>query len=211
MMNMLKSSRRQMWSTIFATRGCAFSGIRHLQGEPVYTDNTRDVNLRGTYLPGKTSDLPTMIFFTETCDLTNSWIPFFTNPQYDILSHRNVWLLNPRNFGNSDRHPSFDLSEQADDVIRFMYTQKLSMATLAGHGLGAKLALATGCYHSERVTGVFAIDSSPMDQRYHESFVELKNNVQALTEVDLRTWNEKDVAQFLKTRIKDPKWRSIFQ
>lgn len=93
------------------------------------------------------------------------------------MAHRNVWLLNPRNFGSSDRHPSFDLNEQADDVMRFMYSQKLSMATLAGHGIGAKIALATGCYHAERVTGVFAIDSSPLDQRYHEAFKEFRGYV----------------------------------
>ena len=34
-----------------------------------------------------------------------------------------------------------------------MYENKISTATLGGHGLGAKLALATGCYHANRVTG----------------------------------------------------------
>ena len=34
-----------------------------------------------------------------------------------------------------------------------MYENKISTATLGGHGTGAKLALATGCYHAERVTG----------------------------------------------------------
>ena len=34
-----------------------------------------------------------------------------------------------------------------DDVIRFMYEHKISTATLGGHGIGAKLALATGCFH----------------------------------------------------------------
>ena len=33
-----------------------------------------------------------------------------------------------------------------------MYENKISTATLGGHGTGAKLALATGCYHAERVT-----------------------------------------------------------
>ena len=54
-----------------------------------------------------------------------------------------------------------------------MYYNKITMATLAGHGLGARVALAAGCYHTERVTGVFAIDYTPMDLRYHESFKEL--------------------------------------
>jgi len=37
-----------------------------------------------------------------------------------------------------------------------MWEQKLSTATLAGHGYGAKVALAVGCYHTDRVTGKFS-------------------------------------------------------
>ena len=76
---------------------------------------------------------------------------------YKVLDHRNVYLLNPRNFGSSDRHSSFDLSEQADDVIRFMYENKISTATLAGHGYGGKIALAAGCYHAERISVIFLL------------------------------------------------------
>ena len=53
----------------------------------------------------------------------------------------------------------------------------MSTATLAGHGYGGKVALATGCYYPERSTGCFVIDSSPMDQRYHEAFHEMKGYV----------------------------------
>jgi len=51
-----------------------------------------------------------------------------------------------------------------------MYENKISTATLGGHGLGAKLALATGCYHANRVTGVFCLDGGPLDHRYYEAF-----------------------------------------
>jgi len=34
-----------------------------------------------------------------------------------------------------------------------MYENKISTATLGGHGIGGKLALAVGCYYPERVTG----------------------------------------------------------
>jgi pimeloyl-ACP methyl ester carboxylesterase len=54
----------------------------------------------------------------------------------------------------------------ANDIIRFMYEHKISMATLGGHGLGAKIALATACYHYDKVTGTFGIDSTPMNQYY---------------------------------------------
>jgi pimeloyl-ACP methyl ester carboxylesterase len=121
-------------------------------------------------LKGKFNDLPNLLFFTEACDTTCNWIPFFTNPRYSVtifysnlsqfLDYRNVWILNPRNFGNSDRNSSFDLSECADDVARFMYQNKISTATLGGHGFGGKVALATGMYHYERVTGSFRFSNS---------------------------------------------------
>ncbi len=53
-----------------------------------------------------------------------------------FLDYRNIYLLNPRNFGTSDYFDSFELDEMADDVVRFMYEQKISTATLGGHGMG---------------------------------------------------------------------------
>ena len=43
----------------------------------------------------------------------------------------------------------------SDDVLRFMYENKMSTATLGGHGFGGKLAMAVGCYYAERVTGYY--------------------------------------------------------
>jgi len=137
--------------------------------------------LRGTYLKGRYNDLPNLIFFPELCDKVENWIPFFTNPQNRILGYRNVWIVNPRNFGNSDRHPSFDTEDLANDVVRFMYENKISTATLGGHGIGGKIALAAGCFHNERFTGYFGIDTAPLDHRYFESFKEFKGYVEKLT------------------------------
>lgn len=53
-----------------------------------------------------------------------------------------------------------------DDVSRFMYEHQISMATLGGHGLGGKIALAAACHNLNRTTGYFGIDSSPMNQFY---------------------------------------------
>jgi pimeloyl-ACP methyl ester carboxylesterase len=66
------------------------------------------------------------------------------------------------------------LPHYADDVARFMYDRKISMATLGGHGLGGKVALAAACYHFDKVTGYFGINSTPTDQYYHESVAELR-------------------------------------
>ena len=56
-----------------------------------------------------------------------------------------------------------------DDVARFMYEHQISMATLGGHGLGAKIALAAASFNMSKTTGYFGINSSPMDQFYFEA------------------------------------------
>ena len=48
-----------------------------------------------------------------------------------------------------------------------MDEQKLTMATLGGHGFGAKVALATAINNMERVTGVINLEGGPLDHRYH--------------------------------------------
>ena len=109
------------------------------------------------------------------------------------MDYRNVWILNPRNFGNSDRHPSWDMEDMTNDVARFMHENKISTATVAGHGFGGKLALAFGCYHLDRVSGVMCVDTAPLDHRYFESFKEFKSNISKASEIDLNTWSNKDV------------------
>lgn len=50
-----------------------------------------------------------MIFFADYFDPVTNWIPFFNSPDNNFLDYRNIWLVNPRNFGNSDRCDSFDM------------------------------------------------------------------------------------------------------
>lgn len=136
-------------------------------------------------MKGKYNDLPNLIWFGEATDPVNSWVNFFTNPENKILDYRNVYLLYPRNFGTSDRCDSFDMEEMANDVARFMWENKISTATLGGHGFGGKLALATGCYHHTRVTGVINVDTAPMDHRYNEAFREFKDNIKKVRDFDV--------------------------
>jgi len=64
------------------------------------------------------------------------------------------------------------------------------MATLGGHGIGGKVALAASCYHFDKVTGYFGIDSTPMDQYYHEPFTQLRKYLSYLSGVNLnRSFN----------------------
>lgn len=102
------------------------------------------------------------------------------------------------------------LLEYVDDVARFMYEHKISMATLGGHGIGGKVALATACYHFDKVTGYFGVNTTPMDQYYHEAFGELRKNLNFLQQLNTkRGFNA--ISADLKNNILCPKWRSIFQ
>ena len=124
-----------------------------------------------------------MIFIGEMFDSHQNWAKFFEDNK--VNEQRNIYMVNPRNFGNSDRNESLDIEEMTNDVIRFMDEWNIKQATLAGHGYGGKLALSVGCYHSERVTGVCVIDSGPLDHRYYEPHREVVEYLGKLSKIDM--------------------------
>jgi len=58
-----------------------------------------------------------------------------------------------------------------------MDKHKLTMATLGGHGFGAKVALATAINNMERCTGIINLDGGPLDHRFYEAYQELESYV----------------------------------
>jgi len=71
-------------------------------------------------LPGRSEDLPTLIWFSDLLEPAENFEKFFAHEDHKILDVRNVWLLNIRNMGTSDHHDSFDMHEISNDVARFM-------------------------------------------------------------------------------------------
>ena len=51
------------------------------------------------------------------------------------------------------------------------------MATIGGHGFGAKVAAATAAANLDRFTGVVQYEGGPLDHRYHEAYQELNSYV----------------------------------
>ena len=47
------------------------------------------------------------------------------------------------------------------------------MATLGGHGFGAKVALATAINNLNRCTGVINLEGGPLDHRFYEAYQEI--------------------------------------
>ena len=155
-------------------------------------------------------DSPNLIFIPEVFDQAENWLQFFTNPLNKIIQQRNVYILYPRNFGNSDRNPDMSWENHANDILRFMYEHKISMATLAGHGLGGKVALATGCYHFDKITGICTFDTTPTNQYYFQPFHEIRDYINELKNINLhRPFGS--ISHDLKRIISCPKFRSLME
>ena len=151
-----------------------------------------------------------MIWFSDLIEPAENFKKFFTQEGSKILDVRNVWLLNYRNMGDSDHHSSFDMEEISNDVMRFMDQQKLTMATLGGHGFGAKVALATAINNMDRVTGVINLEGGPLDHRFYEAYQELETYVQTAKKLDLSKVDFAGAVKYVNDNISCKKWASIF-
>jgi pimeloyl-ACP methyl ester carboxylesterase len=84
------------------------------------------------------------------------------------------------------------------------------MATLGGHGFGAKVALATAINNLDRCTGVINLDGGPLDHTHYEAYHELKEYVDIARQTDLSTMDYNQATRYLKEEIACSKWANIF-
>lgn len=151
-----------------------------------------------------------MIWFSDLVEPVENFQAFFQSEGNKVLDVRNVWLLNYRNMGDSDHHESFLMDDISADVVRFMDSQKLTMATLGGHGFGAKVALATAINNMDRCTGVINLEGGPLDHRFHESYQELASYVEIAKGLDVSSMDVSQATKLLNDKISCAKWASIF-
>jgi len=83
------------------------------------------------------------------------------------------------------------------------------MATLGGHGFGAKVATATASANLNRCTGVINLEGGPLDHRDYEAYQELASYVKVASEMPLCDMGQ--AQKYLNDRISCPKWASIFR
>jgi pimeloyl-ACP methyl ester carboxylesterase len=152
-----------------------------------------------------------MIWFSDLVEPAENFAPFFSKANHKILDTRNIWLLNIRNMGDSDHHESFAMEEISEDIMRFMDKNKLTMATLGGHGFGAKVALATAINNMDRVTGVINLEGGPLDHRFYEAYQELQSYVEICNNFDIAKSDYNSAVKFVEKSIACTKWRSIFK
>jgi pimeloyl-ACP methyl ester carboxylesterase len=84
------------------------------------------------------------------------------------------------------------------------------MATLGGHGFGAKVALATAINNLDRVTGVINLDGGPLDHTHYEAYQEVKDYVEIAKNTDLSSMDINQATRYLNEEINCSKWAKIF-
>lgn len=98
-----------------------------------------------------------------------------------------------------------------NDILRFMNTNKITMATIGGHGFGAKVAAATAINHMNRFTGVISLEGGPLDHRYYEAYYELKGYIDFARNLDLSQHDAATATRAIDKGIACQKWASIFK
>jgi len=85
------------------------------------------------------------------------------------------------------------------------------MATIGGHGFGAKVAAATASSNLDRFTGVIQYEGGPLDHRYYEAYQELDSYVKFAASMDLSSMDGTQALRHIDSNISCRKWASIFK
>ncbi len=72
-----------------------------------------------------------------------------------------VRALDLRNHGRSPHASEMSFPALVDDVRAWLDEQRLADATVLGHSLGGKVAMALACHHSRRVARLVVVDIAP--------------------------------------------------
>jgi len=78
-----------------------------------------------------------------------------------LSEHFEVYLIDQRNHGNSPHDALHTYAAMADDLNDFMIGHKLEHASLIGHSMGGKVALAFGLKYPRKVNKMVVVDISP--------------------------------------------------
>lgn len=68
-----------------------------------------------------------------------------------------------------------------------MDENQITMATIGGHGFGAKVATVTANNNLNRFTGVVCLESAPVNHKYYEAYQELQKYVEIAVKMNIHT------------------------
>ena len=81
-----------------------------------------------------------------------------------LLAERyRVILVDARNHGGSVHTSTHSFVDMVEDLLELLDHLGLDTATIIGHSMGGKVAMALACRYPERVDQIFVVDSAPKD------------------------------------------------
>jgi esterase len=117
------------------------------------------------------------------------------------------YLLESRNHGKSFHAKGMDYKTQALDLLNFMDGQKIPKASLIGHSMGGKTAMAFSCLYPERTEKLCVIDIAPI--RYLEVQKQYYDNLKKLLEFikheNISNKTRKEIKDSIMLRFNDVK------
>lgn len=91
-----------------------------------------------------------------------------------------------------------------------MDENKITMATIGGHGFGAKVATVTANNNLNRFTGVVCLEGAPINHKYYEAYQELEKYVEIAAKMNIHNLTPAEAVKHLSENISDPMWKHIF-
>jgi len=116
-----------------------------------------------------------------------------------LASEYQVFTVDLRNHGESDHADSMYYMEMVEDIRQFLADRQLDQASLIGHSLGGKIAMAFALEYQERIEKLIVMDIAPV--QYQHDFEPL---VDAMLALDLDSISSRNQANdILKADIED--------
>lgn len=98
-----------------------------------------------------------------------------------------------------------------EDIIRFMDEKRIVMATIGGHGYGAKVAAATAIGNMNRFTGLIQYEGGPLEHDYYEAYQELVGYIQFANSLQIGKLDLAQAQKAISENILDKNWARIFK
>ncbi len=115
-----------------------------------------------------------------------------------------VYLVDLRNHGQSPHVEGSGYAAQADDLLRWLDSQRLARAHLLGHSMGGKVAMRFACEHPERVSRLTVVDIAPRE--YRAGSAELR----AMVNLDLGSVeSRRGASELLRAEVPDEATRNF--
>lgn len=122
-----------------------------------------------------------------------------------MAQERRVYTLDMRNHGESPWSDDVGYPAMAEDVRAFLDDQGLDDATIVGHSMGGKAAMALALAHPDRVKALVVVDIAPVT--YASTF---RSYIVAMQSVDLGALTKRsDADEQLKDAVPDRGVRSF--